>query len=207
MMLSYLKKDIRFSSKWLLISVAYCLIAGFLLVKERGDSLFFVEFLIPFFVVYFPLGRLMNLEDPKDTRDFIRRMPQSKYGRAVARIIYVLGLLIFSFAVKIIYKCMLIEEYDILAGNSLVMEIAVFLAFLIHYLVTLIVFYKTSFHMAQNSGLIICALIFLIALIGKYTKIRISLPDINPVAVIIVLALLIVGLIIGVLKSENSRTA
>ena len=206
-MLSYLKKDIRFSSKWLLISVAYCLIAGFLLVKERGDSLFFVEFLIPFFVVYFPLGRLMNLEDPKDTRDFIRRMPQSKYGRAVARIIYVLGLLIFSFAVKIIYKCMLIEEYDILAGNSLVMEIAVFLAFLIHYLVTLIVFYKTSFHMAQNSGLIICALIFLIALIGKYTKIRISLPDINPVAVIIVLALLIVGLIIGVLKSENSRTA
>ena len=149
----------------------------------------------------------MNLEDPKDTRDFIRRMPQSKYGRAVARIIYVLGLLIFSFAVKIIYKCMLIEEYDILAGNSLVMEIAVFLAFLIHYLVTLIVFYKTSFHMAQNSGLIICALIFLIALIGKYTKIRISLPDINPVAVIIVLALLIVGLIIGVLKSENSRTA
>ena len=207
MMLSYLKKDIRFSSKWLLISVAYCLIAGFLLVKERGDSLFFVEFLIPFFVVYFPLGRLMNLEDPKDTRDFIRRMPQSKYGRAIARIIYVLGLLIFSFAVKIIYKCMLIEEYDILAGNSLVMEIAVFLAFLIHYLVTLIVFYKTSFHMAQNSGLIICALIFLIALIGKYTKIRISLPDINPVAVIIVLALLIVGLIIGVLKAENSRTA
>ena len=206
-MLSYLKKDIRFSSKWLLISVAYCLIAGFLLVKERGDSLFFVEFLIPFFVVYFPLGRLMNLEDPKDTRDFIRRMPQSKYGRAIARIIYVLGLLIFSFAVKIIYKCMLIEEYDILAGNSLVMEIAVFLAFLIHYLVTLIVFYKTSFHMAQNSGLIICALIFLIALIGKYTKIRISLPDINPLAVIIVLALLIVGLIIGVLKAENSRSA
>lgn len=205
-MLSYLKKDIRFSSKWLLISVAYCLVAGFLLVKERGDSLFFVEFLIPFFVVYFPLGRLMNLEDPKDTRDFIRRMPQSKYGRAIARIIYVLGLLIFSFAVKIIYKCMLIEEYDILAGNSLVMEIAVFLAFLIHYLVTLIVFYKTSFHMAQNSGLIICALIFLIALIGKYTKIRISLPEINPLAVIIVLAILIVGLIIGVLKAENSRS-
>ena len=207
MMLSYLKKDIRFSSKWLLISVAYCLVAGFLLVKERGDSLFFVEFLIPFFVVYFPLGRLMNLEDPKDTRDFIRRMPQSKYGRAIARIIYVLGLLIFSFAVKIIYKCMLIEDYDILAGNSLVMEIAVFLAFLIHYLVTLIVFYKTSFHMAQNSGLILCALIFLIALIGKYTKIRISLPEINPLAVIIVLAILIVGLIIGVLKAENSRSA
>ena len=206
-MLSYLKKDIRFSSKWLLISVAYCLVAGFLLVKERGDSLFFVEFLIPFFVVYFPLGRLMNLEDPKDTRDFIRRMPQSKYGRAIARIIYVLGLLIFSFAVKIIYKCMLIEDYDILAGNSLVMEIAVFLAFLIHYLVTLIVFYKTSFHMAQNSGLILCALIFLIALIGKYTKIRISLPEINPLAVIIVLAILIVGLIIGVLKAENSRSA
>ena len=205
-MLSYLKKDIRFSSKWLLISVAYCLIAGFFLVKERGDSLFFVEFLIPFFVVYFPLGRLMNLEDPKDTRDFIRRMPQRKYGRALARIIYVLGLLIFSFAVKIIYKCLLIEDFDILAGNSLVMEIAVFLAFMIYYLVTLIVFYKASFHMAQNSGLILCALIFLIALIGKYTKIRISLPEINPVAVIIVLAILIAGLIIGVLKAENSRS-
>lgn len=205
-MLSYLKKDIRFSSKWLIVAVAYCIVAGFLLIKERGDSLFFVEFLIPFFVVYFPLGRLMNLEDPKDTRDFIRRMPQSKYGRSIARIIYVLALLIFSFAVKNIYKCMLIEDFNIFAGDSLALEIAVFLAFLVYYLVTLIVFYKSSFHMAQNFGLLICAVILLIALIGKYTKIRISLPDINPVVVIVLLALLVAGLIIGVLKAENSRT-
>lgn len=204
-MLSYLKKDIRFSSKWLIVAVAYCLVAGFLLIKERGDSLFFVEFLIPFFVVYFPLGRLMNLEDPKDTRDFIRRTPQSKYGRSIARIIYVLALLIFSFAVKNIYKCMLIEDFNIFAGDSLALEIAVFLAFLVYYLVTLIVFYKSSFHMAQNFGLLICAVILLIALIGKYTKIRISLPDINPVVVIVLLALLVVGLIIGVLKAGNSR--
>lgn len=207
MMISYLKKDIRFSSRWLIISVAYCLLAGFLLVKERGDSLFFVEFLIPFFVVYFPLGRLMNLEDPKDTRDFIRRMPQAKYGRAIARIIYVILLLTFSFAVKIIYKYMLIEGYDLIAGGELMKETAVFLAFLIYFLAALIVFYKSSFHMAQNIGLMLCAVIFLIALIGKYTKIRISIPDINPVVYIVVFALLIVGLIIGVLKSENSRTA
>ena len=205
-MLSYLKKDIRFSSKWLMIAAAYCLIAGFLLVKERNDSLFFVEFLIPFFVVYFPLGRLMNLEDPKDTRDFIRRMPQSKCGRAIARIIYILSLLVFSFAVKIIYKYLLIEGYDLIADGSLEKEIAVFLAFLVYFLTVLIVFYKVSFHAAQNIGLLLCAVIFLIELIGKYTKIRISLPAVGPVAAIVLFIILIAGLIIGVLKAENSRT-
>ena len=206
-MISYLKKDIRFSAKWLAIVVAYCLIAGFILVKERGESIYYIEFLIPFFAVYFPLSRLMNTEDPKDTRDFLRRMPQGSCGRVIARIIYILALLVFSSAVKIFYKYLLIEGYDLFSEGKLEKEILIFIAFLGYFLIQIIVFYKTSYHYAMNSGLIACAVVFIIALIGKYTNIKISLPSVNIAVVIATGILVIAGLIIGAVKAERSRSA
>lgn len=201
-MISYLKKDIRFSAKWLLIVLAYCLIAGFLLVKERGEHLYFIEFLIPFFAVYFPLGRLMSTEDSKDTRDFLRRMPQGVCGRVTARIIYILSLLLFSSAIKIFYKFLLIEGYDLLSEGKLEKEIVFFLAFFSYFLIQLIIFYKTSYHMAQSMGIIAFAIFLLIALIGKYTNISISIPNVNIAVVIAAFVLLIVGLIIGAVKAD-----
>ena len=206
-MISYLKKDIRFSAKWLAIVVAYCLVAGFILVKERGESIYYIEFLIPFFAVYFPLSRLMNTEDPKDTRDFLRRMPQGSCGRVIARIIYILALLVFSSAVKIFYKYLLIEGYDLFSEGKLEKEILIFIAFLGYFLIQIIVFYKTSYHYAMNSGLIACAVVFIIALIGKYTNIKISLPSVNIAVVIATGILVIAGLIIGAVKAERSRSA
>ena len=205
MMISYLKKDIRFSANWLIIVVVYCIVAGFLLVKERGESLYFIEFLIPFFAVYFPLGRLMNAEDPKDTRDFLRRMPQGACGRVIARTIYILALLIFSSAVKIFYKYLLIEGYDLLSEGRLEKEVFFFLAFFSYFLIQLIVFYRTSYHIAQNTGLIACAVVFIIALLGKYTNINISLPEVNLAVVIAVFTVLIVGLTIGAVKAEKKH--
>ena len=206
-MISYLKKDIRFSAKWLAIVVAYCLVAGFILVKERGESIYYIEFLIPFFAVYFPLSRLMNTEDPKDTRDFLRRMPQGSCGRVIARIIYILALLVFSSAVKIFYKYLLIEGYDLFSEGKLEKEILIFIAFLGYFLIQIIVFYKSSYHYAMNSGLIACAVVFIIALIGKYTNIKISLPSVNIAVVIATGILVIAGLIIGAVKAERSRSA
>lgn len=201
-MISYLKKDIRFSAKWLLIVLAYCLIVGFLLVKERGEHLYFIEFLIPFFAVYFPLGRLMSTEDSKDTRDFLRRMPQGACGRVIARIIYIMSLLLFSSAIKIFYKFLLIEGYDLLSEGKLEKEIVFFLAFFSYFLIQLIIFYKTSYHMAQSMGIIAFAIFLLIALIGKYTNISISIPNVNIAVVIAAFVLLIVGLIIGAVKAD-----
>ena len=149
----------------------------------------------------------MNAEDPKDTRDFLRRMPQGKFGRVIARIIYILTLLIFSFAVKIIYKYLLIEGYDLISGGTLGTEIVVFLAFLSYFLIQLIAFYKSSFHFAQNLGFLACAVIFILALIAKYTNISLSLPNINIASVIVIFALLAAGLIFGIIKAENSRPA
>ena len=204
-MISYLKKDIRFSAKWLLIVLAYCLIAGFLLVKERGEHIYFIEFLIPFFAVYFPLGRLMSTEDSKDTRDFLRRMPQGVCGRVIVRIIYIFSLLLFSSAVKIFYKSLLIEGYDLLSEGKLEKESVLILAFFSYFLIQLIFFYRTSYHLSQSLGLIACAVIFIIALIGKYTNIRINIPNVNIAVVIAAFALLIVGLIIGAVKAEKAH--
>lgn len=204
-MISYLKKDIRFSVKWLLIVLAYCLIVGFLMVKERGEHIYFIEFLIPFFAVYFPLGRLMSIEDSKDTRDFLRRMPQGVCGRVTARIIYILSLLLFSSAVKIFYKSLLIEGYDLLSEGKLEKESVLILAFFSYFLIQLIIFYRTSYHLSQSLGLIACAVIFIIALLGKYTNIRISIPNVNIAVVIAAFALLIVGLIIGAVKAEKAH--
>lgn len=207
MMIGYLKKDIRFSANWLIIVVVYCIVAGFLLIKERGESLYFIEFLIPFFAVYFPLGRLMNAEDSKDTRDFLRRMPQGACGRVIARTVYILALLVFSSGVKILYKYLLIEGYDLMSEGRLEKEVVFFLAFLSYFLIQMIVFYKTSYHFAQNTGFIACAVVFIIALIGKYTSINISLPEVNIAVVIAVGVLVIAGLIVGAVRAERSRSA
>ena len=94
-----------------------------------------------------------------------------------------------------------------MSEGKLEKEVVFFLAFLSYFLIQMIVFYKTSYHFAQNTGFIACAVVFIIALIGKYTSINISLPDVNIAVVIAVGVLVIAGLIVGAVKAERSRSA
>lgn len=204
-MVSYFKKDISFSKKWIVIVLLYCLIVGFVFVKDGGESFYFVEFLFPFFAVYFPLSKILSMEDSRDTRDFLRRMPQRAYGRIIARILYIIVLLTLSFAVKIFYKQLLIENYTILLGINIEKEVAFFCGFLAYFLIELIVFYKTSYHMAQNSGLFAFAIAIVIGLILKYTNININLlANISAMRIILIGLGVNLALIYGVIVAEKS---
>ncbi len=201
-MLSYLKKDIMFSKQWLLVSLVWGIVCGFVFLKE-GGSFIFVDFLLPLFVMYFPLSRLMHLEDPRDTRDFLKRMPQSKYGRVTARIIFVFALLIYATALKIGFKYLLIEGYSITSGMNLQKELFYFFVFLFLNLTALILFYRFSFQIAQNFTLASYAAVFCVAILNKYTEYKISFPQVNALTVIIPGILIGVVLVFLALKAEQ----
>lgn len=203
MMISYLKKDIRFSKIWLGIAVLYSLICGYIFIKDSGDSFFFVDFLLPLFVTYLPLSRLMNMEDSRDTRDFLRRMPQGRNGRVIARVIFIFSLLIFSFAVKVFYKYLLVKGYSLMSGMNLETELAYFIAFSAFNLISLILFYRFSFHAAQNFTLASYAVVFALGLLNKHTDFTLNFPSVNVAVLAGCGLLLIAALIFAAIRMEK----
>ena len=121
----------------------------------------------------------MNMEDSRDTRDFLRRMPQGRNGRVIARVIFIFSLLIFSFAVKIFYKYLLVKGYSLMSGMNLETEMAYFIAFSAFNLISLILFYRFSFHAAQNFTLASYAVVFALGLLNKHTDFTLSFPSVN----------------------------
>lgn len=148
-MIGYIKKDIKYSKKWLLIAILYCIIVGYVMVREEAGSFFFVYFLIPFFLVQLPLGKLMAMEDHRDTRDFLKRMPQKGWIRVAARELFVAGLLVIGLAFVNFFEYMEVDGYSFDEGLK-VMSI-LFLCFLAYFTIEMIVFYRFSYHLAQNS--------------------------------------------------------
>lgn len=203
-MLSYLKKDFVFSIKWIGIVLIYSLVAGYLFVSEKSDSMFFVEFLLPFIATYLPLGKLLNTEDSKDTRDFLKRMPNKGNSRVVARILYVVLLLVVSFAIKIGFKGLLIEGYDFTSVAAWEKEFSFFFIFFAYFLLELIVFYKYSHYMAQNLGIFAFAIAFIVSLITGKMNVNIHLPSFNLVGIVVVGVIISALLIFGVIKTEKS---
>ena len=51
---------------------------------------------MPFFVTSLPFTKIMSIEDNSDTRDFIRRLPVSKYLVVFSRAVFILFMLLIS---------------------------------------------------------------------------------------------------------------
>ena len=64
-------------------------------MHEGATNILFTFFLVPFFVTSLPFTKIMSIEDNSDTRDFIRRLPVSKYlvvfSRACVYYFYVIN--------------------------------------------------------------------------------------------------------------------
>lgn len=171
-MINLLWKDYCFSKKWIGFAAVYGIILAFIMFREAENQMFFVYFLIPFFVVLFPLGKLMNMEDARDTREFLKRMPYPSGKRVFARVLYIVMLLLISFL------CIDVVEWAVFGrGQSVekfLFEITVMLAFFAYFMLQLAVFYKISYHAAQMSIAFVMFFVMALSFLMKSFQIEIS---------------------------------
>ena len=112
-----------------------------------------------------PFTKIMSIEDNSDTRDFIRRLPVSKYLVVLSRVVFILFmLLISSISLFVIQTIGFNVEYN---TDMLIKIASIILIFLLYFMVQLGVFYKYSYHAAQSILVIIS---FVAIVIGFITE-------------------------------------
>ena len=161
-MFALIKKDIIFTKKWILLSVVYAVVATWLIMHEGATNILFTFFLVPFFVTSLPFTKIMSIEDNSDTRDFIRRLPVSKYLVVFSRAVFILFmLLISSISLFVIQTIGFNVEYN----TDMLIKIASII--LLYFMLQLGVFYKYSYHASQSILVIIS---FAVIVLGFITE-------------------------------------
>lgn len=140
-------KDFKFTLKWLIAAVLYGIIVSAFMISEN-ESLFFTFFLIPFVVVSFPLGKILNMEDNENTRAFLKCLPYSALQMVIARVLFVIILLVFSLTCLGTAESLINGIEDRYA--YIVKVVLFFEAFFAYFMVYLSLYYKKSFYAAQN---------------------------------------------------------
>ena len=164
-MFALIKKDIIFTKKWILLSVVYAVVATWLIMHEGATNILFTFFLVPLFVTSLPFTKIMSIEDNSDTRDFIRRLPVSKYLVVFSRAVFILFmLLISSISIFVIQTIGFNVEYN---TDMLIKIASIILIFLLYFMLQLGVFYKYSYHASQSILVIIS---FAVIVLGFITE-------------------------------------
>ena len=163
-MFALIKKDIIFTKKWILLSVVYAVVATWLIMHEGATNILFT-FFSAFFVTSLPFTKIMSIEDNSDTRDFIRRLPVSKYLVVFSRAVFILFmLLISSISIFVIQTIGFNVEYN---TDMLIKIASIILIFLLYFMLQLGVFYKYSYHASQSILVIIS---FAVIVLGFITE-------------------------------------
>lgn len=164
-MFALIKKDIIFTKKLILLSVVYAVVATWLIMHEGATNILFTFFLVPFFVTSLPFTKIMSIEDNSDTRDFIRRLPVSKYLVVFSRAVFIIFmLLISSISLFVIQTIGFNVEYN---TDMLIKIASIILIFLLYFMLQLGVFYKYSYHASQSILVIIS---FAVIVLGFITE-------------------------------------
>lgn len=185
-------KDFKFTSKWSLAAALYGIIVSVVMQKEAGGNWIFTIFLVPFFVVSLPLGKILNMEDNSNTRGFIKRMPYSTIQIVTARVLFILIMLLFSFACVLMAHCF-ISDGSIGYGYVSQMIIC-FEGFFAYFMIYLSLYYRKSYYVAQNC-IVICAMAaMLIAFLTQKLSVNINFYDMHAWKIILVLGIIDVAL-------------
>ena len=107
----------------------------------------------------------MSIEDNSDTRDFIRRLPVSKYLVVFSRAVFILFmLLISSISLFVIQTIGFNVEYN---TDMLIKIASIILNFLMYFMLQVGVIYKYSYHASQSILVIIS---FAVIVLGFITE-------------------------------------
>ena len=121
--------------------------------------------LVPFFVTSLPFTKIMSIEDNSDTRDFIRRLPVSKYLVVFSRAVFILFMLLISSISLFVIQTI---GFNVVYNTDMLIKIAsIILIFLLYFMLQLGVFYKYSYHASQSILVIIS---FAVIVLGFITE-------------------------------------
>ena len=184
-MISLIKKDFQLTYKWIFFAAVYGIVMAYVGLAEESGIRQYMMFLVPFFVVMFPLGKLMNIEDNRDTRDFVKRIPISVPQKVLARTLYILILIIVSLVCVV--GSMMYKGLYTYTPESIVLGVTIVLGFLLYFLFQLTLFYFFSYHIAQMSVMfVLFGGMVLTFITGKF-GVNISVPSFSTGAFALIL--------------------
>lgn len=103
-MLYLIAKDIRLSMIWIAIGLLLGLTASSMIAGSMHSSAELGYLAVPVLIVSIPLFRIIYMEDNKNTRIFLKSIPEPLVMKVAARILYLFLLMIFVFGAMFVSK-------------------------------------------------------------------------------------------------------
>ena len=109
-MVTLIRKDFRFCSKYVLIAITFSLAAPLVLLID-GDNLYIMlSFFIPMVVLGVVLGKICYIEDCEEARLFLRALPYKRRSLVLSKYIESIMLNVISFIYVGIAQYMLMKD-------------------------------------------------------------------------------------------------
>ncbi|MBQ3423401.1 MAG: ABC-2 transporter permease [Romboutsia sp.] len=205
-MFTLLKKDIYFCSKYIGITVVFCILSPILLVID-GDNLYqLLSFYIPMVALGVIIGKICYIEDSDEVKMFLRSLPYKRSHIIICKYLEVLILNVISILYVSIVQRILEKSSDF--GYILEINLLVGAFFMFYYSIYLFLYFKKNYHTAQNTMYIVLAIIFVCVFISNRNMISkydfTNFFNIFTVGVIYLLSLMINYISMNiVIKGEN----
>lgn len=198
-MLNLLYKDFVFTKKWCFFSLLYAIVIPILLKLDGGESIYFIQLLLPFFCISLPLGKILFMEDNDTVREFLRLLPYSARKRVSARYLFVIVIMVIT-QIYLVLVHLWANELYVLKQNILMS-----ILFLLYFSIYLFFYYYKNYHVAQNC-IYFCLVAFMA--ISFALKKNIDLAFINnipDICIYIILIFMIVGIYIITIAMEKRK--
>lgn len=157
-MFTLIKKDISFCSKYIYISILFCIASPFLLILD-GDRLYqLLSFYIPMVILGVIFGKICYTEDSDDVKMFLRALPYKRRDFIISKYLEVLFLDIIS----IIYVSVVQAVLDKNANIETILKTNILIGgfFIVYYSIYLFLYFKKNYYTAQNTMYIVLGLLF-----------------------------------------------
>lgn len=180
-------KDFAFAKKWVFIAVLYAVLVPIVLIvsNEQEAGAFFTVFLVPFFCVSLPLGKILNVEDDHNARRFLKILPYSAYQKVGARTVFVSCILIVVEIYQIVIDKLFLNP-DGLLSTIILQNVLVFFLFLTYFLLYMLFYYWKSYYVCQYCIYICVFLVAGLSYVSKNSNMNINFQNLsNPVLITI----------------------
>lgn len=157
-MFTLLKKDINFCSKYIWITIIFCLLSPILLVID-GDNLYqLLSFYIPMVALGVIIGKICYMEDSDDVKMFLRSLPYKRSDIIMCKYLEALILNITSIIYVSIVQILLDKNSTL--DHILKINILVGAFFMFYYSIYLFLYFKKNYYTAQNTMYIVLVIVF-----------------------------------------------
>lgn len=171
-MIDLIIKDYKFTKKYFIIAILYCIAVPPMLIIDGGEKLYFANFFIPFITASIMLGKICSVEDSRDMRSVIRLLPYKPWIKILARFLFMMSLLLVTLLYLTIIQYFV---FDLSNLNVLIINnIYLFLGFTCYFSFYLMLYYIFGYFIAQYSIYFFIGIAMIAALIYEKAHLNID---------------------------------